>query len=461
MFKPHLIFASGVGTVTGANFLLEVPTGKKMLIDCGMIQGEKFATEENAKPFIYAPASVDILIVTHAHLDHVGRIPKLVKEGFQGIIYSTPETLDLAKLVLYDAVNILGMEATQQGHEPLYRREDVDAVFPLWKTTPYHEHFSPLEGVSVYFKDAGHILGSAMVEVTLGSRGASAHAETKILFTGDVGNSPAPILRDTENIGEVDYLITESVYGDRNHEDREARLQKFEHIIQQTLDRGGTLVIPAFSIDRTQVLLYELNNLVEQNRIPSVPVYVDSPMGIGATEVYKAHPELFNDRVQEQIRKGDNIFSFKHLQFTVSQRESQTIEHIRGAKIILAGSGMSIGGRVISHEEHFLPDPKNTILLVGYQTAGSIGRQLADGAKKITIHGRKVQVKAQIETLFGYSAHKDADHLIEFVTTGSERIKNIFVVMGEPGASMHLAQRINDELTVKAMVPERGMKYEL
>lgn len=454
----QITFCSGVGTVTGANFLVE--TGQsRILIDCGMVQGEKFALEENAKPFFYEPSSIDALLITHAHLDHVGRIPKLVREGYQGPIYSTPETRELAELVLTDAVGILAIEAKQNGGLPLYGIEDVEEVFPLWKTIPYHQVSKITEDISVFPKDAGHILGSAMYELHIGSKEGA--GDLKVLFTGDVGNSPAPLLRDTEEVGDVDYLITESVYGDRNHESKELRTQQFEKVVNDTLARGGTLVIPAFSIDRTQVLLFELNNLVEQKKIPSVPVFVDSPMAIKATEVYQKSTQLFNDKVHQQIRDGDNIFSFPHLQFTVSQNESRDIERLQGAKIILAGSGMSVGGRVLSHESDFLPDPKNTILLVGYQTTGSLGRQLADGAKKVTIHGREVKVKAHIETLYGYSAHKDSDHLVEFVATASDRLKQVFVVMGEPKASMHLAQRLNDELVVKAIVPEREKRYEL
>ena len=457
--KPAITFCTGVSTVTGANFLLETGTSK-ILIDCGMIQGEKFALEENAKPFLYDTGSIDALIVTHAHLDHVGRIPKLVKEGYQGPIYSTPVTRELAELVLNDAVGIIGQEARQNGGVPMYDLEDVQAVFPLWKTIPYHEQTKIADDISVFLKDAGHILGSAMIEVTV-IDGKSPMASKKILFTGDVGNSPAPLLRDTEAVGDMDYMIMESVYGDRNHESREQRLEQFTKVIADTISRGGTLVIPAFSIDRTQLLLYELNNLVEQKKIPSVPVFVDSPMAIKATEVYSANTELFNDHVRRQIQGGDHIFNFPQLQFTVSQNESRDIERLKGAKIILAGSGMSVGGRVLSHEADFLPDPKNTILLVGHQTAGSLGRKLADGAKKVTIHGNEVKVKAHIETLYGYSAHKDSDHLVELVTTASDRLKKVFVVMGEPKAAMHLAQRLNDELNVKAVVPEREVKYEV
>jgi metallo-beta-lactamase family protein len=450
---PKITFCSGVGTVTGANFLFESPSGTKILIDCGLVQGDRVATEDNRGPFPYDLSSISALFITHAHLDHIGRIPKIVRDGYKGPIYSTPETKALAELILNDAVHILAMEAEQEGEEPLYGIEDVQAVFPSWRTIRYHESFKISENLSVIFKDAGHILGSAMIEVSCGPQ--------KVLFTGDLGNSPAPLLRDTEEIGDADYLVMESVYGDRNHEDRAERTDKFERIIKDSLARGGTLVIPAFSMDRTQVLLYELNNMVEQKRIPRVPVFVDSPLAIKATEIYKNSVDLFNSRVQEQIKQGDDIFAFPQLEYTMSSDESHVIDHLKGAKIILAGSGMSVGGRVISHEAHYLPDPKNTILLVGYQTAGSLGRRLADGAKKVRIHKETIKVKARVEMLYGYSAHKDSDHLVDFVSTGTEKLKQVFVVMGEPGASMHLAQRINDELGVKAVVPERGATLRL
>ena len=474
MNSNKLTFCTGVGTVTGANFLLEIggangkdiggKAGAKILVDCGMVQGERVAEEENSEAFSYDPASIDVLMITHAHLDHVGRIPKLVKDGFKGVIYSTPQTRDLAELVLNDAVNIIAMEAKQYGYEPLYNTDDVAKVFPLWKTIEYHEEFEIVPNVSVYLKDAGHILGSSMIEITV--KNPSSGEVEKILFTGDLGNSPAPLLRDTEAVGDVDYLVMESVYGDRNHESRDTRLEELTKIINDTLARGGTLVTPAFSLDRSQVLLYELNNLVKDKKIPSVPVFFDSPMGEKATDVYRDSTELFNETAKKQIASGDDIFSFPHLTFVESQRESQGVDHLKGAKIILAGSGMSVGGRVIGHEQHFLGDSKSTILLVGYQSIGSLGRELADGNKKVMIHGEKVAVRAQISTLYGYSAHKDGDHLVEFVATagdgsGKGKLKQVFVVMGEPGASMHLAQRLNDELNVKAIVPERLKGYEI
>lgn len=456
MNKRKITFCNGAGTVTGANFLLET-NSKKILVDCGLVQGERVATEENRKPWKYAPSDIDALFVTHAHLDHVGRIPKLVKDGFTGDIYSTPQTKALAEVVLEDAVGILAMEAQQEGLEPLYEVGDVNKIFRQWKTIEYHNSFNLCADIDIIAKDAGHILGSTMYEFSLKDEDGKI---SKILFTGDLGNSPAPLLRDTENIGEAEYIVMESVYGDRNHEGKEGRENKLMQIVNDCIGRAGTLVIPTFSVDRTQVLLYELNNLVEKKKIPNVPVFVDSPMAIKATSIYADNKQLFNEKISKQIKSGDDIFKFPHLKFTMTSVESREIENTQGPKIILAGSGMSIGGRVIGHERRYLPDPKNTILLVGYQSAGSLGRELADGARKVKIYRDIVKVKAKIEVLYGYSAHKDSDRLLEFVSTG-EKLKKVFVVMGEPRSAMYLAQRINDEFNVKAVAPEAGDVVEL
>ncbi|MDE2040912.1 MAG: MBL fold metallo-hydrolase [Patescibacteria group bacterium] len=461
--KTQLTFCSGVGTVTGANFLLETADGTKILIDCGLVQGEKVAENENGRPFPYDLSKVTALLVTHAHLDHVGRIPKLVRDGYGGPIYSTAETRELARVVLEDAASILAHEARQEGTTPLYGAEDVARVFDRWQAVEYHRTFEVAPDISAYLKDAGHILGSAMIEITVRPNGPDSR---KILFSGDLGNSPAPLLRDTEAVGDVDYLVMESVYGDRNHESRADRAGKLRDIVRQTAGRGGTLVIPSFAIDRTQVLLYELNRLAESGEIPRLPVFVDSPMAIRATDIYRKSQNLFNDGVRDEIGRGRDIFAFPHLSYTMSKNMSAEIEAVPGPKIILAGSGMSVGGRILGHEERYLSDEKSTILLVGYQAAGSLGRELADGAMKIRIHRQNIKVKARIETLYGYSAHKDSDHLVEFAATagddtGKGRLARIFVVMGEPGASMHLTQRLRDELGVKAVVPERGQAYDL
>lgn len=446
-----LTFCTGVGTVTGANFLLETKNSK-ILVDCGLVQDESVGKEQNVEVFHYNPSEIDVLLVTHAHLDHVGRIPKLVKEGFSGVIYSTRQTKELAEIVLSDAVKLLNQEAMQNGEEPLYEQADLDATLPLWKTVEYHESTTITDDISIFLKDAGHILGSSMIEVSTGGK--------KILFTGDLGNSPSPLLKDTESAGDIDYIIMESVYGDKNHEDRENRDGKFADIVNESIKRGGTLVIPSFSIDRTQILLYELNNLTESKKIPQVPVFVDSPMATKSTEVYADSTNLFNDKVRAQIASGDDIFSFPRLKFTMTQYESKGIESVSGPKIILAGSGMSMGGRVVGHEEIYMSDPNSTIMLVGYQTPGSIGRQLADGKKKLKIHRSTYKVKAHVETMYGYSAHRDSDHLVEFVSS-SKGVKQVFIAMGEFKSSMFLAQRLNDELSIKALVPERLKEYYL
>ena len=451
LLTPLLTFWTGVESVTGANFLLEIDD-KKILVDCGLIQGEKSAMHENRDPFGYDPKSIDILFVTHAHLDHVGRIPKLVKEGFKGVIYSTPETKALAELILTDAVGLLERFANEEGILPLYEIQDMKNAMNLWKSIPYHTE-TTFGNFSIYLKDAGHILGSSIIQFTYEGK--------KIVFTGDLGNSPTPLLRDTESIAGANYVIMESVYGDRNHEPKDERRQKFESIIKDTISRGGALVIPAFSLERTQVILYEINKLVESKTIPSVPVYVDSPLATHVTEVYKSSSNLFNDRAQSEIHGGDDLFNFPRLSFTVSREESQNIDHSKSPKIIIAGSGMSVGGRITHHEELYLPDPKNTILLVGYQTLGTIGRHLLDGQRKIYIGGREIEVKAKIESILGYSSHKDSDHLVEFALTAQATAKKIFVVMGELKSSAFLAQRINNELGIKAICPERGVKYKL
>ncbi len=454
--SAYLTFYSGVGSVTGANFLLELDD-KKILIDCGLIQGERVAQAENREDFAYKPSEIDMLFITHAHLDHVGRIPKLVKDGFVGTIYSTPETMALAELILTDAVGLLAKEAIRDGVLPLYEEKDMKKSFTQWKTIPYNTSTPfPLgngKEFYIYLKDAGHILGSSIIEISYEGR--------KIVFTGDLGNSPTPLLRDTEPINGAEYVIMESVYGDRNHEPKDERREKLQSIIKDTIARGGTLIIPAFSLERTQVILYEINNLVESKSIPIVPVFVDSPLAIKVTDIYKASTKLFNDRTQAEIVAGDDIFNFPKLSFTVSAEDSKSIDHTKSPKIIIAGSGMSIGGRVIHHEEIYLSDTRNTVLLVGYQTLGSIGRHLLDGEKEVMIHGNKIKVKAKIESILGYSSHKDSDNLLEFIAGAQDTAKKVFVAMGEPKASLFLAQKIRDNLGMDALYPERLKRYEL
>ncbi len=390
-------------------------------------------------------------------MDHIGRVCKLVKDGFRGDIYSTPETKELSNVMIQDALKVMEMngkvDSNGEKEIPLYGVEDFNEAFKLWKTIPYHQKNKINDEFEVFLKDAGHILGSCMYEFF--------YAGKKIVFTGDSGNSPAPLLKDTEDITDADYLIVDSVYGDRNHEPKDQRDNKFKQIVTETINSGGALVIPAFSIERTQVILYELNNLVEEKKIPSVPVFLDTPLGKKVTDIYAHSAKDFNSGVQKEIHDGDNIFNFPKLSITHGSRDSQDIVNTPNPKVIIAGSGMSAGGRVVWHEMNFLPDPKSTILLMGYQAIGTLGRRIQDKPSQIEIKGTMIPVRARIEMISGYSSHKDSDNILEMVSKTSEKVKKVFVVMGEPKSSTFLAQRLRDELEVDAIYPKRGVPYKL
>lgn len=455
--KLRLTFCGGAGMVTGANFLIEeLPLdsaqGKKFLIDCGLIQGEKVAEDKSWAPFSYDPAKIDALFVTHAHADHIGRIPKLIHEGFRGKIYSTLATKDLSEVMLFDANKILSRNK-KFDLKKIYNKENLKRAMELWEGVQYHQTINLQGGFEALFKEAGHILGSAMVEIK--------YNESKIVFTGDLGNSPSPLLPDTEKISDANYLIMESVYGDRNHEPHKERRKMLEKILEDNFKNNGTLIIPIFTLERSQELLFEINNLVENKRVPIMPIFFDSPLAIILTDVFKKHQSYFNKKAQALISTGDNIFHFPGLRMTFETEESKLIKEVTGPKVIIAGAGMSTGGRILHHEKNYLPDPKNTILLTGYQALGSLGRRIEDGAKKVKIFGSEIEVKAKVVTIKGYSGHKDLDNLVNFVQDSADSLDKVFVVMGEPKSSMFLSQRIMDYLGIKAYVPKMGESVEI
>lgn len=450
--KPTITFYGAAGSVTGSNFLLTI-AGKKILVDCGMYQGSPEDTLKNFNPFPYNPKDIDMLIVTHAHADHIGRIPKLYKDGFTGPAYSTAPTRELAAIMLADSMRILEQFSEDRALDPLYVERDIDNTFQNWKTIPYHGSVDIAPGVSFLLRDAGHILGSAMVEF-------SYHGK-KIVFTGDLGNSPAPLIRDTEELQDVSYLLMESVYGDRNHGHTETRTSDLEQIIEDTVQKGGTLMIPVFSLERTQELLFELNTLVENGRIPKIPVFVDSPLAIAVTEVFRKGYDYFNETTKSLIDKGDDVFSFTGLTLTPEREDSKAINALQGSKIILAGSGMAHAGRMTHHLKRYLPGKNNTLLYVGYQAVGTLGRVIQDGAKSVTIHNDRVAIKARIETISGYSGHRDSDHLVEFVRPIASSVKEVFCVMGEKKSALHLVQRLRDTFGIKATAPDEGTTVTL
>lgn len=445
--QSTIYFYGGAGSVTGANFLLE--SGDiKFLVDCGLAQGRHNAEEDNWEKFAYDPASIPLLIVTHGHIDHIGRIPKLVKDGFRGKIISTELTKAIAEPLLLDSRQLLAHDAEKHGREELYDEGDISMAMSLWEGIPYHEVRDIGGGFSFEFLDAGHILGSAMVRVTRGDK--------TMVFTGDLGSRNSPLLSQHDPVGKTDYLLMESVYGDRNREHDEAHVEQLASAIRNVEKTHGTLLIPAFSTERTQDILFEIRGLMQEGKVPSMPVYIDSPLAEKITRAYLEYPSYFSKEIQKRIADGEQIFSFSELHFVEGAEQSHGISLSPGPKVIIAGSGMSNGGRVHGHEKAILPDKNSTVLIVGYQAAGSLGRRLVEGEKNVLIQGEKVAVRAKIEVVYGYSAHMDSAQLLEFVASVSDSVKQIFVVMGEPSASGFLVQRIRDYLGLKAIAPAAG-----
>lgn len=449
--SSSITFHGGAGSVTGVNILVETDS-QKFLVDCGLRQRERICDSDNYAPFAYDPASIDVLFVTHAHADHIGRIPKLVRDGFKGMIISTEPTRDLAMIMFDDALSLMNNPEHAQC-APLYSKEDVVRCMELWKTHRYKEKFSVLKGVETEFLDAGHILGSAMISCTKEGK--------RILFTGDLGNLPEPLLEETASPQGAHYLVMESVYGDRLHEKKEERRDNLKAAIELARRKQGPLLIPSFSIERTQILLYEINSMVEAREIQPIDVFLDAPLAIRVTGVYAKYKEYLNADVRGRYEMGDDPFSFEGLTLTPKVSASREIANAKDPKIIIAGAGMSVGGRIRFHEKEYLSDSNATILFVGYQSPGSLGRRILDGASRVQIEGQHVPIKAQILSVMGYSGHADRDQLLAFVEKTASTLKKVFVVMGETKSSMFLAQRINDFLGVEAVSPEGKQAFPI
>lgn len=451
-----LSFYGGAGKVTGSNFLIEGARGK-VLVDCGMEQGIDADQKEMYGPFPYDPSTIDALVVTHAHLDHVGRIPKLVKDGFKGKIYMTPPTKDLGMLIMQDSVGILAQEAERQGRAAMYEQQDVDAAFALIETLDYHVEGEVAPGISAYLRPTGHILGSASVRLT-------DEDGLTLALTGDIGQSPSPLLPNWEPVPDADALVMESVYGDRLHPPQNERVTELCDTLKRAIARGGTILIPAFSLERTQLMLYELSNFFDAGELPKIPVFLDSPLAIHVTQVYeKWGPTYFKPEAEDEIKREGSIFEFPFLKMTLSHEQSSEIDKTPGSKIIIAGAGMSHGGRIGGWEQKYLPDPTSTLIMVGYQAPGTPGRRMMEGASSIRLGGFDIKLKAKVENLEGWSAHADRDGLMAFAEAAlkDKRPKAIFVALGEPSAERFLAQRIHDYLGARALVPEFGETWEI
>lgn len=472
-----ITFLGAAKTVTGSNFLVEA-AGKKFLVDCGMYQGKITEELENSDPFIYDVHEIDFMLLTHAHIDHSGRIPKLYNDGFRGNVYATKATCDLCEIMLPDSGHIQEVEIEWKNRKrmreckeplpPLYTAEDAYKCLEIFKPVMYDDIVDIDDNISVRFNDAGHMLGSAIIEIWATENGKT----TKAVFTGDLGNNDLPLLDSPTMISNADYLIMESTYGNRLHMRNDDKAKMFLDIVSETLDNGGRVIIPSFAVGRTQEILYELDKLKEEygqdeefarkyRTIMNVPVYVDSPLAISATEVFKKNTDLFEDEIQEKIKRGDNPLEFSGLQFTQTAEESKALNEDHRPAIILSASGMCEVGRIKHHLKHNLWNPNSTILFVGYQAPGTLGRSIVEGAEKVKIFGEEIAINARIEYIEGYSGHADQTWLLNFVYSFTNPPKNIFLVHGEPEGQEVLKQKIEETSECKVIIPDFGDSYEL
>ena len=471
-----ITFLGATKMVTGSNFLVEA-AGKKFLVDCGMYQGGDRDEMQNHEPFAYDVNEIDFMLLTHAHIDHSGRIPKLYKEGYRNPVITTKATRDLCSIMLPDSGHIQEQEIEwrnrkrkREGKEPLpplYTAQDGIDTMEIFKPVNYDEIIEIDPNIYVRFNDAGHMLGSAIIEIWVKEDGK----ETKAVFTGDLGNNDIPLLSSPTMIETADYLVMESTYGGRLHMRNDDKANLFLNIVSETLDKGGTVVIPSFAVGRTQEILYELNNLKDTQEgedfkkkyatLMKAPVYVDSPLAISATEIFKENANLFDEETQAVIESGDNPLEFPGLQFTRTADESKALNEKNESSIIISASGMCEVGRIKHHLKHHLWDPNSTILFVGYQAPGTLGRRIVDGEKRVKIFGEEIAVNARIEYIEGYSGHADQEWLMNFVYSFITKPKHIFLVHGEPTGQEILKSKIVDEIGLPVTIPEYGQTYTL
>ncbi len=471
-----ITFLGATKTVTGSNFLVEA-AGKKFLVDCGMYQGHGDIEEKNYDDFLFNVNEIDFMLLTHAHIDHSGRIPKLYNEGYKNPIYAQKATCDLCSIMLPDSGHIQEMECewknkkrARQGKktlEPMYTAQDAIDSLEIFKPVQYDEIVEIDENIKVRFNDAGHMLGSSIIEIWVTENGKG----TKAVFTGDLGNNDIPLLASPTMIESADYLVMESTYGNRLHIKNDDKAKLFLDIVYETLQKDGTVVIPTFAVGRTQEILYELNKIKENTddaeflekyeKLMHAPVFVDSPLAVSATEIFRKNTDLFDFEVKEAMERGDNPLEFPGLQFTRTVDESKALNESTTPSIILSASGMCEVGRIKHHLKHNIWNPNSTILFVGYQAPGTLGRKIVDGEKKIKIFGEEMTVNARIEYIEGYSGHADQEWLLNFVYSFYNKPKHIFLVHGEEEGQEVLKEKIEENTNIPVIIPSFGETYTL
>lgn len=461
----ELLFHGAARQVTGSMHYVRL--GEHWIaLDCGLYQGHRREAEEASRKFPIPPKELAAIVVSHAHIDHTGNLPYLVKRGFSGPIYCTPATRDLGAIMLQDAAHIQEEDASywNKKHpddpiEPYYTQADADAALKLYVSVPYNRPFTVIPGMVCEYREAGHILGSATVSLTADRR--NGHS-TRLVFTGDLGRKDLPILRDPAPLPECDYLISESTYGNRRHENPEGMKEKLGAVLSETIQRGGRVVIPAFSLGRTQTLIYFLRQVFQEKLAPQVDVFVDSPLAVNATEVFRMHPEIFDKEALKLRRSyGGNLFDCPGCHYITDVADSKSLNDRKEPCVIISASGMCEAGRIKHHLKNAVTDPKNTILIVGFMAAHTLGRRIVERAPEIKIFGRVYPLEAQVKTLNGFSSHADADELDATLAPHADDVKHLFLVHGEPDQAEPLATRCRDAGFRNVTYPAAGERFEL
>lgn len=445
-----LEFVGAAGEVTGSCYMVE--TGDiRFLVDCGMFQGGGESEAKNEQPWPFDPKTLNFALLTHAHFDHCGRLPKLYHDGFRGKIYTTLQTAELANLILADAADLMFHQAKEHHTHPLYTLNEVKALNGQYQPVPY-DHPTNIEGVDVTFHDAGHVLGSAMIEI-------KAEGKT-IVFSGDIGNDPVPFMNTPEKIPAADIVVMESTYGDRLHEHSD-RLAALKKVVADTVARHGTLLIPAFALERTQEILFYFNELKANKAIPDIPIFVDSPLAIEITGVFKRNEAVFDQEAKDMIQSGHDIFTFPHLRYCSTVEESKSIRFIPAPKIIIAGSGMMNGGRILHHLQEYGSNKSTIICIVGFQVEGTLGRRIMNGEREVSVFGQPLTVNAEVTEISSFSAHADQTQLLDWIGA-YKKLKQIYVIHGEEGARHTFASKVKQKFpNIQVFLPQEQQSIEI